>query len=114
MNPADENAESPEKAMSMNMEQMQKNMRQIELVRIVLYMVLGAICGICGLTGLNGFLFYTAASGVITVAMAAQMKFQSKMYMNETMGQLLLSCMTGQFMSFVTFWTLSYSLVYVY
>jgi len=114
MNPVDENAENPEKAMTLNMEVFQKNMRQIELVRIVLYIVLGAICGICGFTGLEGFLFYTGASAVITMAMTAHMKFAPKMYMNESPGQLLLSCMTGQFMSFVTFWTLSYSLVYVY
>jgi len=100
--------------MTLNVEVFQKNTRQIELVRIVLYIVLGAICGICGFTGLDGFLFYTGASAVIALSMAAHMQFAPMKYINETTVQLLLSCMTGQFMSFVTFWTLSYSLVYVY
>ena len=113
MNPSD-GADGREASSMLHMETLQKNLRQVELVRIVLFIALGAICGICGFTGIDGFLLYTAMSVIITIAIATPMSFNTKAYMNETIFQLLISNMSGQFMSFVTFWALSYSLVYVY
>lgn len=98
----------------LHMETLQKNTRQLQLSQIVLYIVLGSICGICGLTGLNGFLFYIASSFIITIATALTMSFDTKRYVNETFFQMFMSATQGQIMSFVTFWTLAYSLVYVY
>jgi ER membrane protein complex subunit 6 len=93
---------------------MRKNMRQLDLARIVLYIAVGCICGVCGFTGLQGFLFYTGSSAVITIILAATMGFQPKKYTNESIVQMFMSNMSGQVMSFIMFWTLAYSLVYVY
>ncbi len=96
------------------METLQKNTREIQLTQIVLYIALGVMCGICGLTGLKGFIVYIAFSVIIAVALSMKMSFNSKNYVNQTFFQLFMDGMTGQIMSFVTFWTLAYSLVYVY
>ena len=97
-----------------NLDAMRKNYRQVDLARIVLYIAVGMICGICGFTGLHGFLFYIASSAVITLALAMCMSFKPHAYVNETIPQLFMSSISGQIMSFIMFWTLSYSLVYVY
>jgi ER membrane protein complex subunit 6 len=93
---------------------LRKNIRQMDLARIVLYIAVGVICGVCGFTGLQGFLFYVLSSAVITLALTAAMGFSPRTYVNETVPQLFVSNMSGQVMSFIMFWTLAYSLVYVY
>lgn len=93
---------------------MRKNVRQIDLMRIVLYIAVGCIAGICGLTGLKGFMFYVASTAVVTIILAASMGFDSKTYTNESIIQIFFGNLSGQIMSFIMFWTLAYSLVYVY
>ena len=100
----------------MNMEAMQKNMRQIDLVRIVMYMVAGGMCGWMGLTGMEGFIFYFVVSIVIGVGIGARMGFDVKKYThpNASLLTLVLGGLGSQIMSFIMFWTLTYSLVFVY
>ena len=99
-----------------NMEAMQRNMREIDLVRIVMYMVAGGIAGMLGLTGMEGFLFYLVASVMIGVGIAARMGFQVKKFLNPNANilTLVLGGVSSQIMSFIMFWTLTYSLAFVY
>lgn len=101
-------------AQRLNVDTMKRNIRQVDLARIVLYMAVGTICGVCGFTSMKGFLFYIIASLAITCALAATMGFNTKAYINETFFELFISSMSGQIMSFIMFWTLFYSLVFVY
>jgi len=116
MNPQQNQAlqEQQNEGKRINVELLQKNSRQIELARIVLYMAAGLICGVLGLTGLNGFLFYLGSSCVIAGSIAVLMSFDTKRYTNESMFSLILSGLTSQIMSFIMFWTLSYSLTHIY
>jgi|TARA_B110000090_G_C13021080_1_gene308048 hypothetical protein len=97
-----------------NVEILQKNSRQIDLSRIVLFMAAGTICGVLGFTGLNGFLFFLGSSCVIAVATAVLMSFDTKRYTNESLFSMILTGLTSQIMSFIMFWTLAYSLVRIY
>ena len=62
---------SPDEGMNIkiNVDAMQRNMREIDLVRIVMYMVAGGIAGVLGLTGIQGFILYMIVSLVIGVAL---------------------------------------------
>ena len=103
-------------SMKMNVEAMQRNMRQIDLVRIVMYMVSGGVAGVLGLTGMEGFLFYVVVSVVIGVGMSARMGFQASKFLHPHTNTLtlVLGGVSSQIMSFIMFWTLAYSLMFVY
>lgn len=97
-----------------SMENMMRNMQQIDRVKQVLCIVGGIICGILGLTGLNGLLFFIALTAVSTIALLAKMKFKLKEYTNLSLFQFVSGGVSSTAMSFVLFWTLSFALVYIY
>lgn len=90
-------------------------MREIDLVRIVMFMVGGALCGILGLTGIEGFLFYFGVSLMVGLGITARMGFRVRDYTHDgSIVTLIMGGLTSQIMSFIMFWTLAYSLAYVY
>ena len=93
------------------MEAWQKNVSQIDLLRTVMALTMGALSGILGLTSLRGLLFYVAASVVVGVATAIPMGFDTKMYTNASLPNLILQSLQGQAMTFIMSWTLTYALV---
>lgn len=96
-------------------ESLRKNMREIDLVRIVMFMVGGALCGILGLTGMEGFLFYFGVAVTVGLGITARMGFRVRDYTNDgSILTLIIGGLTSQIMSFIMFWTLAYSLAYVY
>ena len=96
------------------LENFQKNMTQIELLRTVLSLATGALCGILGLTGSLGLAFYLLTSVIIGVALAGWMSFDTKSFANTSIFGLILQGLQGQALSFIMTWTLAYSLVYIY
>lgn len=98
----------------LDMEAMRKNMRQIDLVRIVMFMVAGSTCGVLGFTDWYGFAFYIASSVIISLALTMRMGFDVKSYINSSILQLTIVTFNSQLTSFIMFWTLTYSLVYIY
>lgn len=92
-----------------------RNVREVDLVRIVMFMVSGALCGTLGLTGMEGFVFYMTVSMLVGFGIAARMGFQVKEYTgNGSILTLIVGGALSQIMGFIMFWTLFYSLKYVY
>ena len=94
---------------------MRKNTREVDLVRIMMFLVSGALCGILGLTGMERFVFYMVVSVLVGLGIAASMGFRVKEYIsNSSMSSLIIGGATSQIMGFIMFWTLFYSLKFVY
>ena len=71
---------------------------------------------VLGLTGVEGFLFYMVVSVLIGVGMSARMGFQASKFLHPHTNTLtlVLGGVSSQIMSFIMFWTLAYSLMFVY
>ncbi|KAJ3111833.1 ER membrane complex subunit 6 [Phlyctochytrium bullatum] len=76
--------------------------------------VAGAAAGILGFQGISGFLFYFAASALMSLALVAlPAKFQPAKYF-PMWWMILTHEVFGSLFSYVLFWTLVYGLVHVY
>ena len=100
---------------NLDMDAMRRNMRQIDLIRIVMFMVGGLLCGVLGFTGVEGLICYMVVSLLVGAGIAARMGFQVKKYTADGSPlTLVMGGATSQVMSFIMFWTLTYSLAYIY
>ena len=100
----------------MSMEAMGMNVRQMMMLRTVVFIAAGAICGILGFTGLLGALFYLTVGVLASVAVLVVVQFEPKKYfMVSNIGLLGWDLLNfNHILSFILFWTLSYALVYIY
>jgi len=99
-----------------NPEALQANMMGINFVRSLMAIVSGIVAGIVGLTGTKGFLLYIALHLLTSLALMAKMKFNVSEYMMPGLSPLWFAVdgLTGQGLSFVMFWTLSFAMVHIF
>jgi hypothetical protein len=109
------NGKKPEQV-GVSMEAMGMNIRQMMLLRTVVFIAAGIICGILGLTGLLGALFYIAVGLIASAAVLVVVGFEpNKYFMVSNVGLLGWDLLNfNHILSFILFWTLSYALVYIY
>jgi len=100
----------------LNPEALQANMMGINFVRSLMAIVCGVVAGIAGLTGSRGFLLYIALHLVTSLSLMMRMKFNVSEYLTPGLSPFwfALDGLTGQGLSFVMFWTLSFAMVHIF
>ncbi|KAF1882041.1 hypothetical protein Lal_00038684 [Lupinus albus] len=101
--------------LTLNVENMQSNMKIIYYSRTFLSIIGGVVAGILGFTGLKGFVFYFLLMAVTSIGLVAKAKFSIHTYF-DSWNRVLLDGFLSGLMSFVLFWTypslVKYSLEY--
>ena len=102
--------------MLVNPEAMQNNMNGVMYVRALMAIISGIVAGILGLTSLNGFLFYLVSHLLCSFFLLVKMNFEVKKYWGSqaTLHGFAFDGLSGQAMSFILWWTLSYAMVFLY
>ena len=96
-------------------ENLGNNPQVVNYCRTFLSIIAGCVTGVLGFTGMYGFLCYLVLYATVSLALCARMKWDLNMYLPGTsVPNFLLECVSGQGMSFMLFWTLSYGLVHIY
>lgn len=90
------------------------NMKQLELLNIVVYMVAGTIAGILGLTGKWGLVALFGAAIVSSLGLLVRMKFDVRRYTNYSLPGLAWLGLSSQALPFIFFWTFAYTMVHIY
>jgi hypothetical protein len=90
------------------------NMRQLELLNIVMYLTGGIIAGILGLTGTNGLILFVAMSIVVQVAVLLRMGFKTDKFLVVSFLNMSFSAASSQCLTYILFWTLAFALVHIY
>ena len=90
------------------------NMQFVEYTRSLSNIVGGVIAGILGLTGLAGFLMYFLLHLLTCFLIITRMNMNTQDYIRKTAVNFILSDAFSNIMSYVLFWTLSFSLIHVY
>ena len=100
----------------LNPEALQSNMMGINYVRSLMALVSGIVAGIAGLTGSKGFALYLVIHVITSLCLLIKMKFQVNEYLTPAMTWywFVLDGITGQGLSFVMFWTLSFAMVHIF
>ncbi|POY74564.1 hypothetical protein BMF94_2325 [Rhodotorula taiwanensis] len=90
------------------------NSQALDHVKSTTACIAGALAGLLGLTSLNGFLLYLAVSlGVGALYSAVNCKGEPARYFLKP-SEPVLNGTVGNCFPFILFWTLFYSLVYIY
>ncbi len=78
--------------------------------------IIGSMTGIFGLTGVNGVVFYIVAHFIVSLLLLKTMEFNPKTYLGDHISTLsfLPDGLTGQAVTFILFWTLSYGVVHLF
>jgi hypothetical protein len=99
-----------------NQEALQSNMMGINYVRSLMAIIAGVIAGIAGLTGSKGFLLYIVCHLITSFALLAKMNFKVSEYLTpgSSVFWFAIDGLTGQGLSFVMFWTLSFAMVHIF
>ncbi len=95
-------------------ENMIKNLQQIDTLRSIIMIVSGISCGIMKTIGILGFLYFLLVYIIITIVIGIKIKYNFTTYLNMSFFDFLMNDMMKHIMSFILFWTLSYTLVYIY
>ena len=96
-------------------ENLGNNQKIVQYSRTFLSIIAGCVTGVLGLTGSQGFLCYTVLYALISLALFMRMKFDLSGHLpGNNLPGFLLDGITGQALSFLLFWTLSYALVHIY
>lgn len=90
------------------------NMKQLDLVNIVMYLTGGSIAGILGLTGVHGLILFVLITFLIQVGVLIRMGFNTKKYTISSIIGLSISAGSAQALTFILFWTLAFALVHIY
>ena len=132
--PADDDAAG---RLFMSKEAYAQNMRSIDMTRTLLTLLTGAVIGVANVTGLlKGLGFYAASYAFVSLVIASRMGFATKRYTDMTLPKFIFSGAGNYGLTFVRarrrrrrrrrqnpltpsapqvlFWTLFYTLVYVY
>ena len=96
------------------MEALSSNMSQIEFARSFLSVVGGCVAGILNATNLRGLFMFISIYMTIVIGIAIRLGFDFKLYANNTFFGFMMSDLSKHGLSFVLFWTLTYTLVYIY
>lgn len=99
-----------------NTEALQTNAMGIGYVRALMAIITGVAAGILGLTGSKGFLLYIAMHFLTSIFLLAKMKFKVSEYLtpDASLFWFAVDGLTGQGLSFVMFWTLSFAMVHIF
>ncbi|ELR17488.1 transmembrane protein 93, putative [Acanthamoeba castellanii str. Neff] len=96
-----------------NPEAIAHNNRAIFFCRIIVASVAGSAAGILGVTGLGGFIFYAAASALVSLLVLHRTGYNTSKYF--TSPSALWTEAVGQgLLSYVLFWTLFYGFAYIF
>ena len=100
----------------LNPEALQANMMGINFVRSLMAIVAGIASGVAGLTGTRGFLLYITLHLLTSLALMMKMKFNVSEYLMHGLSPFWFAIdgLTGQALSFVMFWTLSFAMVHIF
>lgn len=90
------------------------NMKQLDLVNIVMYLTGGSIAGILGLTGLHGLFLFILVTCLIQIGVFVKMGFNTQKYTISSIIGLAISAASAQALTFILFWTLAFALVHIY
>ncbi|KAI8829553.1 hypothetical protein HDU81_003259 [Chytriomyces hyalinus] len=95
---------------------MQTNMYIILYARSTLAATAGAAAGILGLTGTTGFVFFFAASAVMSAALVLRTGFNPNKYFPQNRGWMQISTgeVVNSLFSYMLFWTLFSGLVHLF
>ncbi|CAL0300980.1 unnamed protein product [Lupinus luteus] len=99
--------------LTLNVENMQSNMKIIYYSRTFLSIIGGVVAGILGFTGLKGFVFYILLMAVTSIGLLAKAKFSIHTYF-DSWNRVLLDGFLSGLMSFVLFWTFAYDIVHIF
>ena len=90
-------------------------MQYCDYVKTFMGIVSGLVAGVFGATGwFGGFFVYVLLHVLVHLGMVTMMKWDTKAYINVSLGSFVFGDLTSQLMSFLLFWTLAYGLVHVY
>ena len=101
---------------TINVEALQSNSMGISYVRALMAIITGIAAGILGLTGSKGFLLYIAVHLLTSLALLTKMRFNVQEYLTPGLSPLWFAIdgLSGQGLSFVMFWTLSFAMVHIF
>ncbi|GMI08534.1 hypothetical protein TrLO_g15977 [Triparma laevis f. longispina] len=92
-----------------------KNIMALSDARTYMGILSGCVAGVVGLTNGQGFLFFLVAHFVVGVALMVKMEFDVKSYSSfNTPMNFLLADIQKCGMGYLLFWTLFYSLCYLF
>ena len=90
-------------------------MQYCDYVKTFMGIVSGLVAGVFGPTGwFGGFFVYVLLHVLVHLGMVTMMKWETKAFINVSLGSFVFGDLTSQLMSFLLFWTLAYGLVHVY
>jgi hypothetical protein len=113
MNPAATNKSNDTKPVDPRLEQ--SNLMAVQVYRSIVVILLGLSLGVLGLTNLAGIATFLLGYAVSSLFLLYTMDFKPEDYLRGTkVWSFLFADIGGQTMSFLFFWTLSYTLVTVY
>ncbi len=95
-------------------ENLRKNMSQVDVARTFLCIIGGVGAGVLGYTGWRGLICFITVYLSVAGALTLKMKGNTKLYVNTGFLSLVTSDLQKNALSFVLFWTLTYALVYIY
>ncbi|RYG44255.1 hypothetical protein EON67_11975 [archaeon] len=84
-------------------------------VRGVTAGLLGLVAGIAGVTGVAGVAFYILAHVISVLLLLQRMSWKPQLYLpSSSVASFLFAGVTDNVVMFIFFWTLAYTLVYVF
>mmetsp|Transcript_6069 Transcript_6069/g.9166 ORF Transcript_6069/g.9166 Transcript_6069/m.9166 type:complete len:111 (+) Transcript_6069:44-376(+) len=105
---------SEEDANRVSVENLQQNMKQVDIARTFICIIGGIVAGVLGHTGLQGLISFVIVYAAVAFALSLKMGFDFKQYMNCSVISFLVSDLQKNGLSFILFWTMTYALVYIY